>query len=108
MLPMRVTVRLPIEAERGLAPAQDERHQACPVRGTVWAKTRWLLPSWHRFEGVVDQVEDNLLQLMSVSIDERQSGREVGAGSDAVILQLSAQRLQDAEYHLVHIDGRCS
>src|SRR5260370_20518667 len=45
----------------------------------------------HCFERVMDQVKDDLLQLISIAINKRQFGCQLGADRNAMILQLSTQ-----------------
>jgi hypothetical protein len=61
----------------------------------------------HRFDRIVDQVNDDLSQLVPMAIDTLQFGRKRGFDRNAVVRQLFAHRLQYVEYDFVD-DSRFS
>src|SRR4029077_10013706 len=58
----------------------------------------------HCFDRIVEQVGDHQPQLTLMAVHERHFGRKFGVGRNAMILQLSVQRLQYFKYNPVDID----
>src|SRR5258708_713176 len=58
----------------------------------------------HCFDRIVDQVRDDLSQLTLMAVHKRQSGGKLRMCRDAVIRQLSSQRLQYFTGNLADVD----
>src|SRR5205085_5570340 len=59
----------------------------------------------HRLHRVDDQVEHHLLQLHSISLNERQAFRELRPHPDAVPLHFAFGQLNDLEYRFVDLQA---
>ena len=67
--------------------------------------SRPLADAAHRFDGVDDQVEDHLLQLDSISLNERQALRELRLHRDAVLHHFASGQGNDLEDRFVDLQA---
>ena len=58
----------------------------------------------HRFNRIMNQIEDDLLQLASIAVNSRHVRCQLGLGDDAMIRELAAHRTQHVENDLVDVD----
>jgi hypothetical protein len=58
----------------------------------------------HRFNGILQQIDQHLLQLALMARDARQIGCQFDARHDTMSLQLFVQKAQDALSNFIHID----
>ena len=59
----------------------------------------------HRFDRIDDQVQDNLLELDSISLYERQALRELHLHRDGILHRLDTGQGNDVEDRLIDIQG---
>ena len=72
-------------------------------RGADQQLSRPLADAAHRFDGVDNQVEDYLLQLDSISLNERQALRELRLQRDAVLRKFATGQGNDLKDRFVDL-----
>jgi len=82
----------------------DDNRAVAVARGPQLQQAATVLESVHGLDGVADQIDENLLQLAAVAHDQRQFGLKLGPRRNIVNLQLLAERVEDANSQLIHID----